>query len=105
MTATKPVQERDISTDPIFLEVFWTRVRSVVNEAANLIVRTSFSTLSTEANDFAVVVTDTAGRELAENAGSIPTLIGTFTATLRDAISPLGSNVLRHGDVLINTNQ
>src|SRR3546814_15620609 len=104
MTATKPVQERYISTDPIFLEVFWTRVRSVVNEAAKLIVRTSFSTLSTEANDFAVVVTDTAGRELAENAGSIPSFIGTLPATVRDAISHFGSNGMRHGDVYITNN-
>src|SRR3546814_7558345 len=104
MTATKPVQERDISTDPIFLEVFWTRVRSVVNEAAKLIVRTSFSTLSTEANDFAVVVTDTAGRELAENAGSIPSFIGTLPATVRDAISHFGSNGMRPGDVYITNN-
>src|SRR3546814_10139392 len=105
MTATKPVQERDISTDPIFLEVFWTRVRSVVNEAAKLIVRTSFSTLSTEANDFAVVVTDTAGRELAENAGSIPSFIGTLPATVRDAISHFGSKVMSPGDVYIRSEE
>src|SRR3546814_11938792 len=95
MTATKPVQERDISTDPIFLEVFWTRVRSVVNEAAKLIVRTSFSTLSTEANDFAVVVTDSAGRALAENSGSIPSFIGTLPRTVRTAIERFGAEIGR----------
>jgi N-methylhydantoinase B len=104
MTTTKPLQQRDVSTDPIFLEVFWTRVRSVVNEAAKLIVRTSFSTLSTEANDFAVVVTDTAGHEIAENAGSIPSFIGTLPATVRDAISHFGSDAMRPGDVYITNN-
>ncbi len=41
MTATA-AQGMGSANDPIFLEVFWTRVRSVVNEAAKLIVRTSF---------------------------------------------------------------
>jgi len=43
------LQDVQRSRDPIFLEVFWTRMRSIVDEAAKLIVRTSFSTLSTEA--------------------------------------------------------
>jgi len=92
------------AADPIFLEVFWTRVRSVANEAAKLIVRTSFSTLSTEANDFAVVVTDTAGRALAENAGSIPSFIGTLPATVRAAIARFGTEAMRPGDVFITNN-
>ena len=32
--------------DPTTLEVLWTRLRSVTDEAAKVIVRTSFSTLS-----------------------------------------------------------
>ena len=31
--------------DPLFLEIFWTRVRAIADEAAKLIMRTSFSTL------------------------------------------------------------
>lgn len=104
MSTIKQRQGRDAASDPIFLEVFWTRVRSVVNEAAKLIVRTSFSTLSTEANDFAVVMTDTAGRELAENAGSIPSFIGTLPATVRDAIGHFGLDGMRPGDVYITNN-
>ena len=93
-----------VATDPIFLEVFWTRVRSVVNEAAKLIVRTSFSTLSTEANDFAVVVTDSAGRALAENSGSIPSFIGTLPRTVRATIEQVGADSMRPGDVYITNN-
>ncbi|CAG2139017.1 Acetophenone carboxylase delta subunit [Cupriavidus campinensis] len=92
------------AADPIFLEVFWTRVRAVVNEAAKLIVRTSFSTLSTEANDFAVVVTDSAGCALAENSGSIPSFIGTLPRTVRAAIAQIGADNMRPGDILITNN-
>ena len=58
--------------DAVTLEVLWTRLISVVDEAAKAIVRTSFSTLSNEANDFACVLTDARGYSLAQNTGSIP---------------------------------
>ncbi|WP_033472423.1 hydantoinase B/oxoprolinase family protein [Bordetella bronchiseptica] len=87
--------------DAIFLEVFWARVRSIADEAAKLIVRTSFSTLSTEANDFTVVVTDSAGRCLTENSGSIPAFIGTLPATVQAVIAKYPHHTLRPGDVFI----
>lgn len=97
-------QPQRAGIDPIFLEVFWTRVRSVVNEAAKLIVRTSFSTLSTEANDFAVVITDSKGRSLAENSGSIPSFIGTLPRTVQAALARFGGGNMRPGDVYITNN-
>ena len=47
--------------DAVTLEVLWTRGISIVDEAAKAIVRTSFSTLSNEANDFACMLTDARG--------------------------------------------
>jgi N-methylhydantoinase B len=102
MTAGNHMQS--LAADPIFLEVFWTRVSSVVNEAAKLIVRTSFSTLSTEANDFAVVLTDSAGRSLAENAGSIPSFIGTLPRTVQAVLQRIGAGAMQPGDVYITNN-
>ena len=59
------------ASTPITLEVLWTRIISVVDEAAKAIVRTSFSTLSNEANDFACVLTDARGlRAGAEHAAA-----------------------------------
>ncbi len=69
--------------DAVTLEVLWTRLISIVDEAAKAIVRTSFSTLSNEANDFACVLTDARGTSLAQNSGSIPSFIGTLPATVR----------------------
>src|SRR3989454_859167 len=87
--------------DAVTLEVLWTRVISVVDEAAKAIVRTSFSTLSNEANDFACVLTDAQGRALAQNSGSIPSFIGTLPATVRHFIRELGADAMKPGDVLI----
>jgi N-methylhydantoinase B len=87
--------------DAITLEVLWTRIISVVDEAAKAIVRTSFSTLSNEANDFACVLTDARGFALAQNSGSIPSFIGTLPATVRHFLTGIGAHHLRPGDVLI----
>src|ERR1700757_234642 len=86
--------------DAVTLEVLWTRIISVVDEAAKAIVRTSFSTLSNEANDFACVLTDARGFALAQNSGSIPSFIGTLPATVRHFRREFASD-LRPGDVLI----
>jgi N-methylhydantoinase B len=87
--------------DAVTLEVLWTRVISVVDEAAKAIVRTSFSTLSNEANDFACVLTDARGHALAQNSGSIPSFIGTLPATVRHFIREFGAESMTPGDVLI----
>src|SRR6266566_334270 len=87
--------------DAITLEVLWTRLISVVDEAAKAIVRTSFSTLSNEANDFACMLTDARGYSLAQNTGSIPSFIGTLPATVRHFLRAMGPTAMRPGDVLI----
>jgi N-methylhydantoinase B len=87
--------------DAITLEVLWTRIISIVDEAAKAIVRTSFSTLSNEANDFACMLTDARGWALAQNSGSIPSFIGTLPATVRHFLAAMGPEAMRPGDVLI----
>src|SRR5690606_15391231 len=75
-----------------------------VNEAAKLIIRTSFSTLSTEANDFAVVLTDSQGRSITENSGSIPSFIGTLPRTVQAIIAKFTHADMKPGDVFITNN-
>jgi N-methylhydantoinase B len=87
--------------DAVTLEVLWTRIISIVDEAAKAIVRTSFSTLSNEANDFACVLTDARGGALAQNTGSIPSFIGTLPATVRHFLREMGAGGIHPGDVLI----
>ena len=86
------------SLDAVTLEVIWTRLISVVDEAAKAIVRTSFSTLSNEANDFACVLTDSRGFALAQNSGSIPSFIGCLPATVRHFLHAFGRDGFRGGE-------
>src|SRR5262245_28785806 len=81
--------------DAVTLEVLWTRIISIVDEAAKAIVRTSFSTLSNEANDFACVLTDARGSALAQNTGSIPSFIATLPATVRHFLREMGAHAHR----------
>lgn len=90
--------------DPITLELVWTRLISAVDEAAKAIVRTSFSTLSNEANDFACVLTDAEGRSLAQNTGSIPSFIGTLPGTVRALRAAIPPESMQPGDVYITNN-
>jgi len=87
--------------DPVTLEILWTRMTSVVDEAAANFVRASFSTLVREANDFAVVLTDAEGRNIAQSTQSIPSFICTLPASIRHFIDEFGIELMRPDDAFI----
>src|SRR6185503_2054143 len=98
----QPRRGNHMNFDPTTLEVLWTRLRSVTDEAAKVIVRTSFSTLSIEANDYSCVLTDAQGNSLAQNTASIPSFIATLPATTRHMLKAIGN--MREGDIYITNN-
>ncbi len=83
------------------LDVFWPRLVSMVDEAAATFVRTSFSTLVRDSNDYAVVLTDTAGRSLAQSTLSIPSFNACLPATVRHALQVFPLETFAPGDVII----
>lgn len=93
-----------IPLDAVKLELVWTRLISAVDEAAKAIIRTSFSTLSNEANDFACVLTDAQARSLAQNTGSIPSFIGTLPNTVRAIRESIPEAEMRPGDIYVTNN-
>ena len=62
--------------DPITLSILWSRLISIVDEAGTTLQRTSFSTVTRESNDFAVVLMDREGRSLAQSSISVPSFLG-----------------------------
>lgn len=62
--------------DPITLSILWSRLISIVDEAGTTLQRTSFSTVTRESNDFAVVLMDSKGRSLAQSSISVPSFLG-----------------------------
>ena len=62
--------------DSITLSILWARLISIVDEAGTTLQRTSFSTVTRESNDFAVVLMDARGRSLAQSSISVPSFLG-----------------------------
>ena len=65
----------DEGFDPITLEIFWSRLISIADEAAAALLRTAFSTIVRESNDYATVLMDRNGDSLSENTGGIASLL------------------------------
>ena len=91
---------RPTPIDPISLNIHWTLLVSMVDEAAATFRRTCFSTLVREANDFAVILTDAEGRSLAQSNMSIPSFIGTLPATVKHLLADYPAHTLVPGDFL-----
>ncbi|WP_203195800.1 hydantoinase B/oxoprolinase family protein [Xanthobacter dioxanivorans] len=87
--------------DPVTLEILWTRLVSLVDEAAATLVRTSFSSIVRESNDYAVVLLDRDCQLLAQSSQSIPSFICTLPNTIRRFLDVFPRETLRPGDVMI----
>ncbi|MBR7825104.1 hydantoinase B/oxoprolinase family protein [Actinospica sp. MGRD01-02] len=91
----------DQTPDAVDLEVRWSRVAAITDEAATTLLRAAFSTIIRESNDYTVVLMDPAGRTVAESRAGIPAfaaLIGTLTARLLE-VHP--AETWHEGDVVI----
>ena len=88
--------------DPITLEIIWNRLISIVDEAAATLLRTSFSTVLRESNDFACVLLDSRGNSLAQSTLSVPSFIGTLPISLKKFLEIFPPESLEPGDVIIS---
>jgi N-methylhydantoinase B len=87
--------------DAVTLEVLWSRLISIVNEAAVALMRTSFSTVVREAQDFSCIIADAQGNGLVQPPHSIPSFIGTLPDTVKHFIAGHPVAQMRPGDVFI----
>jgi N-methylhydantoinase B len=86
--------------DPVSLEIVWHRLIAVADEAATSLVRTSFSPIVRESNDFSCVLYDTRGNDIAENTIGIPSFNMTLGRTLRHVLRRRPPDRWRPGDVV-----
>lgn len=86
--------------NPIDLEVYWSRLVNIVDEAGAALKRTSFSPIVRESNDFACVLLDESGRLLAQSTLSVPGFIGTAAFSLQHMLKVFPRETLSPGDVL-----
>lgn len=87
--------------DPITLEILWSRLIAIADESAATLLRTSFSTIVRESNDYACVLMDANADTLAENTGSIASFVRILSKTTKHLMSYFPSPSLQAGDVLM----
>lgn len=91
----------NIDYDPISVEILWGRLIAIVDESANALVRSAFSTITREAKDFACVLMDDKGNSLAESTASIPCFNATLPNTLKHFIEKYPKKVWKPGDIFV----
>ena len=87
--------------DPITLEILWAKIISALDKSATALMRTSFSPILREANDFACVLTDTRGHSIGQSPLSLPSFLNTVPITIQNFLQRFPPGSLHDGDVLI----
>ena len=87
--------------DPIFLEVLWNRLLSVVNEQQVALMRTAFSTIVRETQDLACGVFNTEGAMVAQSLTGTPGHINAMATGMRHLLAEYPPERLTEGDVLL----
>ena len=90
-----------IERDPVSLEIMWARLVTVVEEMWHTIVRTAFSLIVSEAQDFATDLLDPYGESLAHSPRAMPVFNLTVPIAVKAILAKYPPHTLRDGDVLI----
>jgi len=90
-----------IESDPVSLEIMWSRLVSVVEEMWHTVVRTAFSLIVSEAQDFACELLDPEGETLAHSPRAMPVFNLTLPRAVRALLAKYLPETLKPGDVLI----
>jgi N-methylhydantoinase B len=85
----------------ITVQVLWNRLLSVVEEQAQTLVRTAFSTAAREAGDISAGVFDMGGRMLAQAVTGTPGHINSMARSVVHFLDAFPAETLRDGDILI----
>jgi hypothetical protein len=84
--------------DPITLEVWWSRLVAIADEAATTLLRTAFSTIIRESNDYTVVLMNTSGQTIAECHAGIPAFAALMSVLTRHLLEKYPAETWRDGD-------
>ncbi|MDP6603378.1 MAG: hydantoinase B/oxoprolinase family protein, partial [Rhodospirillales bacterium] len=90
-----------IENDPIGLEIMWRRLINVAEESWDTVIRTAFSLIIGEAQDFACEVLDATGKQLAHSNRAMPSFSITLPMAVNGMIEKIPVETLKPGDVLI----
>jgi N-methylhydantoinase B len=87
--------------NPITLEIWWSRLVAIVDESATTLLRTAFSTIIREANDYTVVLLNAQGETIAECRAGIPAFAALMGVMTRHVLKKFPLETWREGDCVI----
>ena len=96
-TSTERARTTPTRFDPVTLEIFWSRLISIADEAAAGLLRTAFSTIVRESNDYATVLMDRNGNSVSENTGGIASFSCILPRTTKAFLAALPGRDLAAG--------
>lgn len=88
--------------NPLQIGIIWQRLSGFIDEAAQVFLRTSFSSVVRDNWDMAVGLMDSQGRQIVQSSKSVPSFIGTMPRTLQAMWQAIPASELRPGDILIS---
>jgi N-methylhydantoinase B len=92
---------RNVTPDALTVQLVWDRLLSIVEDQAQTLMRTAFSTVVREAGDLSAGVFDTRGRMLAQAVTGTPGHVNAMAASVGKFLARYPVAVLRPGDVLL----
>ncbi len=90
-----------IEADPIALEIMWSRLTTVVDEMWLTIIRTAFSLIIAESQDFACELLDPMGETLAHSPRAMPVFNLTLPRAVKALLARFPIHTLQPGDMLV----
>ncbi len=90
-----------IEADPIALEIMWSRLTTVVDEMWLTIIRTAFSLIIAESQDFACELLDPQGETLAHSPRAMPVFNLTLPRAVKALLGRFPVETLAPGDMLV----
>ena len=82
-------------------QILWNRLIAVVEEQANVLLKTAFGTITREAGDLSAGVYDTRGRMLAQAVTGTPGHVNTMATAVAHFLERFPADTLKPGDVLV----
>lgn len=90
-----------IESDPIALEVMWSRLVNVAEEMWSTVCRTAFSLIISESQDFGCAILDPSGETLAHSARVMPVFNLTLPMAVKAILARYPADTMKPGDVYI----
>jgi N-methylhydantoinase B len=88
------------ASDPVFVEVAWSRLISVVEQEAQALLRTAFTNIVRESGDLSAGVFDLSGRMVAQAITGTPGHINSMALAVGHVLRAISPATLVPGDVL-----